>query len=108
MCRENITRIKVVYDALEERANEVVFVGGATVALYADRPSGEARPTDDVDILMELMHYQIKDLQHQRSVPILDAEGRKNLFAGSHEAAQRSAMLYSLLGTCKMHKIEPY
>jgi transposase len=37
------------------------------------------------------------------------AVGRKNyLFAGSHEAAQRSAMLYSLLGTCKMHGIEPY
>ncbi len=37
------------------------------------------------------------------------ALGRKNyLFAGSHEAAQRSAMLYSLLGTCKMHNIEPY
>jgi transposase len=37
------------------------------------------------------------------------AVGRKNyLFAGSHEAAQRSAMLYSLLGTCKLHKIEPY
>jgi transposase len=37
------------------------------------------------------------------------AIGRKNyLFAGSHEAAQRSAMLYSLLGTCKMHNIEPY
>ena len=37
------------------------------------------------------------------------AVGRKNyLFAGSHDAAQRSAMLYSLLGTCKMHGIEPY
>jgi hypothetical protein len=37
------------------------------------------------------------------------ALGRKNfLFAGSHEAAQRSAMLYSLLGTCKLHKINPF
>jgi transposase len=37
------------------------------------------------------------------------ALGRKNyLFAGSHEAAQRSAMLYSLLSTCKMHGIEPF
>ena len=36
------------------------------------------------------------------------ALGRKNyLFAGSHEAARRSGMLYSLLGTCKMHGIEP-
>lgn len=37
------------------------------------------------------------------------ALGRKNyLFAGSHEAAKRSGMLYSLLSTCKMHGIEPY
>jgi transposase len=37
------------------------------------------------------------------------AVGRKNyLFAGSHEAAQRSAMLYSLLGTCKLHGINPF
>lgn len=37
------------------------------------------------------------------------AVGRKNyLFAGSHEAAQRGAMIYSLLGTCKLHGINPY
>ncbi|MGH2563151.1 MAG: IS66 family transposase [Ginsengibacter sp.] len=37
------------------------------------------------------------------------AIGRKNyLFAGSHEAAQRSAMLYSLLGTCKLYDINPF
>lgn len=37
------------------------------------------------------------------------AIGRKNyLFAGSHEAAQRSAMLYSLLGTCKLHAVNPF
>jgi transposase len=37
------------------------------------------------------------------------AVGRKNyLFAGSHEAAQRSAMLYSLMGICKLHGINPF
>ena len=37
------------------------------------------------------------------------AIGRKNyLFAGSHEAAQRNAMLYSLLGTCKLHGVNPF
>ena len=36
------------------------------------------------------------------------AIGRKNyLFAGSHEAAERSAMLYSFLGTCKLNGINP-
>lgn len=35
--------------------------------------------------------------------------GRKNyLFCGSHMAAQRTAMLYSLLGTCKLHNVNPY
>lgn len=37
------------------------------------------------------------------------ALGRKNyLFAGSHEAAQRAAMIYSLLATAKANNIEPY
>jgi len=36
------------------------------------------------------------------------AIGRKNwLFAGNHEAARRSAMLYSLFATCRLHNIEP-
>ena len=37
------------------------------------------------------------------------ALGRKNyLFAGSHQAAQQAAMIYSFLGTCKINNIEPY
>lgn len=37
------------------------------------------------------------------------ALGRKNyLFAGSHDAAQRAAMIYSLLTTCRLHGISPY
>ncbi len=36
------------------------------------------------------------------------ALGRKNyLFAGSHEAAQRAAMMYSFLGTCKINDVNP-
>ncbi len=36
------------------------------------------------------------------------ALGRKNyLFAGSHEAAQRHAMIYSFIGTCKLRGIDP-
>ena len=34
--------------------------------------------------------------------------GKKNwLFAGSHDAAQRSAMIYSFVGTCKQLQIDP-
>ena len=37
------------------------------------------------------------------------ALGRKNfLFCGSHDAARRAAMLYSLMGTCKLHHVNPY
>ncbi len=37
------------------------------------------------------------------------ALGRKNyLFAGSHDAAQRIAMMYSFFGSCKAHDINPY
>jgi transposase len=36
------------------------------------------------------------------------ALGRKNyLFAGSHSSAQRAAMFYSLLATCKNHEVNP-
>lgn len=37
------------------------------------------------------------------------ALGRKNyMFAGSHEAAQQAAMIYSFLGICKINNVEPY
>ena len=37
------------------------------------------------------------------------ALGRKNyLFAGSHEVAQRSAMIYSFFAICKKHEVNPH
>jgi len=37
------------------------------------------------------------------------ALGRKNyLFAGSHEAAQRAAMIYSFFAICKKHQVNPF
>lgn len=56
--RDNVTRIKAVYFALEELAADVVFVGGATVSLYSTRPEIETRPTDDVDIVVEIARYR--------------------------------------------------
>jgi hypothetical protein len=36
------------------------------------------------------------------------ALGRKNyLFCGNHEAARRTAIIYSLLGTCKINNVNP-
>jgi len=54
---ENIARVKAIYFALEELASEVVFVGGATVSLYSTRPEIETRPTEDIDIVVEIFHY---------------------------------------------------
>ena len=46
------------------------------------------------------------NLVENRVRPI--AIGRKNyLFAGSHAAAQRAAILYSLLNTCTLHGVNP-
>jgi len=37
------------------------------------------------------------------------ALGRKNyLFAGSHDAAQRAAMIYTFFAICKKHDVNPY
>jgi hypothetical protein len=53
----NIARIRAVSNALGALKEKVVFVGGATVSLYADRAATEVRPTDDVDIVVEITNY---------------------------------------------------
>ena len=54
----NLVRIKGVYNALGELKDTVVFVGGATASLYADRPDQtDVRPTDDIDVLIEIGTY---------------------------------------------------
>lgn len=54
---QNITRIKAVSNLLEDLKDDVVFIGGATVSCYADRPYFEPRVTDDVDIIVEIFSY---------------------------------------------------
>lgn len=62
----------------------------------------------------KLSLYATSDILHIDNNPVENsirpvAIGRKNyLFAGSHAAAQRAAMFYSLLATCKNHQINPY
>ncbi|WP_262709909.1 hypothetical protein [Dyadobacter psychrotolerans] len=36
----------------------MIFVGGATVSLYVQRVAEEIRPTDDVNVLIELTDKQ--------------------------------------------------
>jgi len=56
---------------------------------------------NDADLLID--NNQIENAVRPLAI------GRKNyLFAGSHEAAQRAAMLYSFMGTCKKNSVNPF
>ncbi len=62
----NIIRIKEVKSALEPLNDNIVFVGGATVSLYAERMAEEVRPTTDVDILVEIWsRWDFADLEER-------------------------------------------
>jgi transposase len=53
-------------------------------------------------------HLQIDNNAIERCMRQV-AIGRKNyLFCGSHEAARRAGLLYSLLITCKLNEVNPY
>lgn len=53
-------------------------------------------------------HLQIDNNPIERCMKNL-AVGRKNyLFCGSHEAAKRAGLLYSLLVSCKLNNVNPY
>src|SRR5688572_24620237 len=52
--QDNIERIQTVALILKKLNKDVVFVGGATVALYADDIAAEVRPTEDVDVIIEI------------------------------------------------------
>ena len=58
----NIGVVAEVAKALEGIKDEVVFVGGAVVSLYADDPAAdEIRPTQDIDMtlnIVSLNHWQ--------------------------------------------------
>lgn len=79
---ENVVRLKSVANALGTLKDRVVFVGGATVSLYATRPLAiSVRPTDDVDVAIELISlnefYKLQDrllelgFKHDISSPII-------------------------------------
>lgn len=78
----NIVRLKAVANILSEFREQIVFVGGATVSLYASRPElTSIRATDDVDVVVELVttgaFYLLQEkllslgFQHDISAPII-------------------------------------
>ncbi|MFI5139303.1 MAG: hypothetical protein ACHQIM_15890 [Sphingobacteriales bacterium] len=76
---ENLIRLKVVHQLLAGLNQDYAFVGGATVSLYATNPAlaEEVRPTDDVDVVVELATYtgyaaldeKLRSLGFQNDVP---------------------------------------
>ena len=75
-------------------------IGKALHYAYTELPQLEAYLGDGrMEIDNNLIENKIRPL----------ALGRKNyLFSGSHEGAQRAAMVYSLLASCKSLGINPY
>jgi hypothetical protein len=74
--------LKAVANILSDFREEIVFVGGATVSLYASRPElTTIRVTDDVDVVIELIStgefYRLQEkllslgFQHDRDAPII-------------------------------------
>jgi predicted nucleotidyltransferase len=60
LIHENIVRIKAVANLMKGLGQPYVFVGGATVSLYASEPvfAEGIRPTEDVDVVIELLSYK--------------------------------------------------
>lgn len=63
---------------------------------------------DRLNVFLENPEVLIDNNLIENSIRPL-ALGRKNyLFAGSHNAAQNTAMMYSFFGSCKKQNIEPF
>jgi predicted nucleotidyltransferase len=77
--QNNVSRIIVVAKSLGDLADRVVFVGGSTVSLYADRQTFEVRETDDVDVIVELLNYpdQVQFEEQLRSKGFSDENDSK-------------------------------
>lgn len=54
----NIQAVQFVAAGLKELREQVVFVGGAAISLYADDPGADSpRPTSDIDLIIEVVGY---------------------------------------------------
>lgn len=54
----NVQALQFVAEGLKDLRDQVVFVGGAVVSLYADDPGADTpRPTSDIDLVIEVAGY---------------------------------------------------
>jgi hypothetical protein len=75
---------------------------------FAQALSYAIKQEAEVMRLMERGEYELDNNAIERQMKYI-AIGRKNYyFAGSHDGARRAAVLYSLLGTCRLNKVNPW
>lgn len=75
---------------------------------FAQALSYAIKQEAEVMRLMESGEYELDNNAIERQMKYI-AIGRKNYyFAGSHDGARRAAVLYSLLGTCRLNKVNPW
>ena len=102
--REKVTR-KLLCDLLEH-------VTALSARTLPEAPLAKAinymlNQRTEIERIMSTGEHDLDNNAIEREMrPV--ALGRKNyLFAGSHAGARRAAVLYSLLNTCKIHKVNP-
>jgi len=72
---QNIVRIKTVARGLQDLNKEVVYIGGASISLYADEVAmPDHRPTDDVDIIIEVGSFAERVRLDERLISLGFAE----------------------------------
>lgn len=55
----DIYALDEVAAGLKELKNQMIFVGGAVVSLYTDdEVANEIRPTEDIDLTINLLNYK--------------------------------------------------
>jgi len=75
---------------------------------FAQALSYAIKQETEVLRIMESGVYELDNNSIERQMKYI-AIGRKNYyFAGSHDGARRAAVLYSLLGTCRLNKVNPW
>ncbi len=66
----NLGAVKKVAKVLGELNDQVAYIGGAIVSIYADDPAADdARPTKDVDIMLRIASFaELTALQENLSL----------------------------------------
>src|SRR5690606_22198234 len=63
----DIYALEEVAAGLKELKNQMIFVGGAVVSLYADdEVANEIRPTEDIDITINVLNYKNRTQMQER------------------------------------------